>query len=421
MSRSLSLLALIVTFLFAQCFTVQAADSFWNAYRAQLFSFLKGGQASKGMQIITTPFVAMYDINPEEQSLSDLLNPVSKSGEIRDVSPQSDSLPLQYYDFISNLKVRPMDPKLEDRIEQQKQSVEAIMQVIATEEPKCRAKYDQYAQYGIAQGTFEQFIQQWCHRLSASLTEVAMGEMELKRLASSATDQDIRNALARFEKALKDETFAWKETLTTSLAYFRQKIEKNQLNAFHISISKSELRNQETQTEWSSTNEEPFIKNAKGKSFSLSSSNDKFNMDIKAAGYVAVNVAPDQWYSQEVIDNHRSGPFKDSSLARDFFGKDKKLSMLPTKLYMVYKPEIIIQVGSEDVEYFCTTPKVKIGPFSGIVASISEIVGGSNSDMVEEEEEPLPEKDTKVTKVYRVVVRDEREDPLIVAVDNKML
>jgi len=367
------------------------------------------------MQIITKPVVAKYDTHPEEQSLADILNPVSKSGEVRVVSDKSDLLPMQYYDFLSNLKVSAIDPKLEKTIEKQKENVAATVKLIEIEEPKCKSRYEQYKEYGIAQGSFDQFIQKWCSRLSSALTELAMEEMELKRLAAGAADEDIRSALARFEKALETENFGWRETFTTSLSYFRQKIQKNHLNGFHISISKSQLRNQETQTEWTAT-EEPFIKNAKGKSFSLSSSTDKFNLDIKATGYVAIHVAPEKWYSQDVIDNHKSGPFKDSTLAKQFFGKNRKLSILPTKLYMVYQPEIILQVGSEDVEYFKSTPKINIGPFSGAVESISEIA--SNDDAAEEEPE---EKETKSSKLYRIVVKDQREDPLIVAVDNKLM
>lgn len=356
------------------------------------------------MQILKTPIEAVYDLTSSEQKLEDILNPVSKWGLDRELIP-NEYIHAQYFDFLANLKISPLDPEYSKRIEDQKVKISETAKNVEIEQKKCDDKYQLYINMGLKPQK-QQFIASYCSALNRAINDATQAEGILRMLISSTPDQDIRNAQIKMQKAVQLGEFPWKESFS-ALKTFRDRIEKRQTSSFRININKSNLKNEETSVEYSIVdNKETFISNSNGKSFSFKSSSDKFSMDIRALGYYSVSVSPADWYSQNVIDNHKNGPFIDKTFASEFFGKNKKLSLIPSTIYLLYKPEVVLQVGSEDLDFFKTSTVVHIGPFFGKVVKIESDpeakVSGSSS-------------------LHSVVIRDARDHPLIVAIDNKTL
>lgn len=369
-----------------------SGKAIWEAYAKQLFSFLKQGTDSKGLQLLRTPVPATW--NTEARQLSDFCNRMTHWGIERDWNGKLFSE--EYIAFLKNIKQQSSgsstpNPELAAAVA----LVDELKAQLAEDKQKCQIRFDRFKKAG---QTYDDFERRSCNSVELTSFDLKNAQYRVIELSGGAATNDVQEAINKFESQAGKWEF--KETFINTLPAFLRKIQANTADSFNIQVSQSSSSKSNSTQEWSweqlsknTTKSNEFISVASGSAHTFTTSADSFKMDLTADGYTAIQVGPDStWFSSSIVKKYQAGPFKDN--AKKYFGKDGNLSIIPSTLYLLYKPTIKLYLAEADAQYLSKVKAtITVGPFtikaSGISVKAADASGVSQVTLASADETPV--------------------------------
>lgn len=422
-----AVLAFLVLYTVAQ--ETLSTESLWKKYRSELFNFLRAGDddALPGLQLVTTPFPAEWDTNPE--ILQEIVTRIPNWGA--SWSMTNKDFRDAYEDFLTNLNIPPQ-PKGNyaalDRIEDELFELEVRE---GREMMNCLSRYQNYQEQfklyqtiykEIQPKPFENYKQMFCRSLFTAEQNLVNKRGELYRAQYDLRDQyyDARHALGKFASTPESQrTF----NAYGNLARFAAGAEAGNVNGFEVKITSKtseSVRNTVTQSMGIGFNGQFFgvpvsaSLNMGKEEMKFKTSTKDFQLIFGAKGYMVIPVFPSKtWYDPAVVAKYAKGPFRKTKryffdVATKSFHKDAVMPMVVRNLFVVVGPKIDMYVSKDDAEQI---EKKKNFGLSFNVAGL-EFNFQKGAQM---------EKQTAFNALSRITITGDSNTPQLLAVESQIL
>jgi len=399
----------------------------WQRYRAELFEFLRAGDetALPGLQLVTTPFPAEWDENPEILQNIVTRMPVWKgSWELTDRDFR-----IAYEDFLTNIDLPRQPQKDFSRLEKIEDELFELEMKMAIQMQGCLQKYQQhqvlYSKYLDAgkPKTYEQYKQVFCASLSRAEQAIVdkRGELLIAQVEMRDEFYDARAALGKFAVTPESErTF----TAYGSLKRFAESAQNGATNGFEVKLSsksKTETRSVTTQSMSIGFDGSAFFsvpvsaKLEMGKEeMKFKTSTSDFQLLFGAKGYMVIPVFPSRtWYSPEVVKKYAKGPFRTQKtyffdVAKKSFPQSAIMPLVVRNLFVVVGPKVEMYVSKFDAEEI---EKKKNFGLSFSVAGVSfDFKKGSEFKRSDETD-----------KLSKITIMGDSNTPQLMAIESQIL
>lgn len=359
----LTLGALAAAFLSVDAGAPPTSEILWERYQNVLLSFIRKNNDYTGLQVVTEPLEANWDVEPE--NLSILMDKSSRYGSI--YSPSSISLSQEYESFLFNLKVGSSEatPAQLKRLENLKNAISVEQDKRFDQESKC------YENFHVMSSLFSipyiEFRQNYCAAvLDPIQRNLAYLNSDLTTMNSKVfgEHQRVSEAISSFIQTPDAGRFF--ETKTTLAGFLNNaRAGKGNLVTFSLN-SQTTLEEKRKWMKKKSSGFFIFKKKSQEIKTEYNFQSEHFNMKI--TGILGkIDIAPkDNWYNFNTVKTYYNNKTLWENKNKTFFGEKGTLSLFPRALYVMYNPKIILECGEKDA-YTLDSMKSSsftFGPFS---------------------------------------------------------
>lgn len=352
------------------------------------------------IQVLTVPFDANWDEDPEQ--LNNFCDSVPFASGFYESS--GFTIREQYISFINNIN-KARDNQIaspSDKVELDKWSKihTEKTQKLFPAQIECAMQYKSSS----PSISYEQFEKK-CTKYQNLKKEIEDANNWIEWHSAFAYGLEYASLVQSRMQSKAISAMGFKE-IGESLADFKASIKRGETNPLNIQFSlRADSRKAESYEKFVQGLKRPSSLN--GSLFSLMSgptakglttTTDKFQMNISFQSYRRIRLAPGSWFSSDVIQNFKKGPFIHSQ--RQLFGNNGSMTLLPKAVYIAVKPTIEMIVNKQDE--FTFNKSVSEG--KGGLFSSKKVTAEINSKFLSED-------------TYKVTIKTNSPVPQVIAVD----
>lgn len=364
------------------------------------------------MQLVTTRLPAEWDDN--QQLLNIMVDRMPKMGATYEWSGRS--FITEYEQFLYNLQMpaSTSSPQAEALILQWQQRLDDASFAIMDAEDRCMDMFDRtVSRRSAIQWTFDDFKAQRCStlRFYYDRYDQIMADAEMATQNVFGPWFEAKKALAGFAKSRMANKLNYQAF--GDLARFARNAEAGQTNSFNVKVtSKTTVSSEkESSMNFGLTASIPVYQieasvNYQQSKIDIKTRTDDFQVEVGAGGFKYIPVYPSRdWFSPEVLNKYKNGPFKSS---KNYFSDNGSMPLLTKGFFVMVKPKVNMYVSAQDAQEMQKTSQL------GLSVSVMGIGFnfGKNDKM----------KTTRETdKLYKIEIEGNDPTPQIIAADNMRL
>lgn len=328
----------------------------WIRFRKELIKVLTRGSAENSkIQILTVPMDADWDENPE--TLTDVCDAVPFASGFYE--PSSYTIRDQYRQFIQNIdRGRTVVSQADkDQLDHWTNVYENKSEQLFPAKRECAANYMTDKRAGSTNLEYDEYEKQKCSNFKKINDEIEEALQNMEWYSAMAYGWEYSSLVESRMKSRNLGSMEFKE-IGSGLSDFKADAAKGHGTSLSVDLNFMDAKYRKEKYD-------SYVKGMKrpsslgGSMFSLmagpdasgvTTTTDKFSMKLSFKYYKKIRVAPGAWFSQNVIDSFKNGPFIHNQA--NLFGKNGSMTLLPSAVYVAMKPSVTMTVNKEDAFKF---------------------------------------------------------------------